>query len=74
MLCLIFESIKLFLLGLSDCDCVEECIPVGCVPPALYRKGGCLRDKDPSSLTETPPPPNRDPPGHVTCDKTVTHL
>ena len=32
----------------------QECIPVGCVPPALYRMGG---------LPDRQPPPDRDPPG-----------
>ena len=38
---------------------VQECIPVGCVPPARYRTGRVsVRGV---SLTD------RDPPGHVTC-------
>ena len=30
----------------------QECIPVGCVPPALYCTGG-LPDRDPPAWTET---------------------
>ena len=52
---------------------VQECIPLGCVPPILYRMGGVslpetpldrdpLRtetslDRDPSDIIQTPPPP-----------------
>ena len=41
-------------------NCIElkqECIPVGCVPPALYRTGGVLPDKDPPPTGQRPPPP-----------------
>ena len=48
----------------------QECIPIECVTPALYRTGG-LPDRDPP-WTETPPTPrqtpspDRDPPGQTT--------
>ena len=35
----------------------QECIPVGCVPPALYRKGG-LPDREPPGQI----PPGQKPP------------
>ena len=39
----------------TKASCEQECIPVGCVPPAFYRRG--------VSLTETPtPPPGQRPP------------
>ena len=36
----------------------QECIPVGCVPPAHYRTGG-LHDRDPPG--QRPRSPDRDP-------------
>ena len=45
---------------------LQECIPVGCIPPALYHAGG-IHDRD---------PPNRDPrtetPGIETPPRTET--
>ena len=59
------DNLKCYLISLLK----KECIPVGCVPPALYR-GGCLTDKDPNLDRDLPrqrppgqrTPPHRDPP------------
>ena len=65
--CFVFfiHLICVYLSYLTRCqqNKLQECIPVGCVPPALYRTGG-LPDRDPSPWTETPPgqkPPRTNP-------------
>ena len=49
----------------------QECIAVGCVPPALYRGGGVLPDKDPPGQRH---PGQRPPPWTETTPWTETPL
>ena len=65
----------------------QECIPVGCIPPAHYHTGGSPWDppgqrppwtsrdppnRDPPPLDRDPPPPDRDPSGQK-LPRTETH-
>ena len=47
----------------------QECIPVGCVLPALYRTGVGLHDRDPPGQR---PPVDKDPPPRDTSVWTET--
>ena len=66
-------NLNIFCLPHSKHPNQQECIPVGCVPPALYRTGGLPNrdppDRDPPGQRpcwkETPLPPDRDPPGQT---------
>ena len=53
----------------SNCNDKQECVPVGCVPPAAVAVLGGLHEPPPQSrpppMGAEPPPPGADPPEHT---------